>query len=133
MQHLKKYVKHFYRRKLIYSISTLVCSNCAGVFNVNPQSGIEVPRGRGGTSGVGRGFGGVGGEGCAAPHCATKKQSNKWTYGDPAAVHNGRHAEYIRENISSGAEQRDVYATQQIRSLKQKGLSIFPHPPSLLV
>lgn len=29
---------------MIYSISTLVCSICAGVFNVNPQSGIEFPR-----------------------------------------------------------------------------------------
>lgn len=29
---------------MIYSISTLVCSICASVFNVNPQSGIEFPR-----------------------------------------------------------------------------------------
>lgn len=54
----KKVCKAFLRRKLIYSISTLVCSICGGVFNVNPQSGIEFPR-RGGRGWVaGRGAGG---------------------------------------------------------------------------
>lgn len=71
MQHPKKVCKAFLRRKLIYSISTLECSICAGVFNVNPQSGIEFPSG-----------------GRFAAYCATKKQSNQWTYGAPVPVHN---------------------------------------------
>lgn len=41
----QKVCKAFLRRKLIYSISMLVCSIRAGVFNVNPQSGIEFPNG----------------------------------------------------------------------------------------
>lgn len=53
----------------------LVCSICAGVFNVNPQSGTEFPR---------RGGGGWG----LAAYCATKRQSNKWTYGAPVPAHN---------------------------------------------
>lgn len=39
----QKVCKAFLRRKLIYSISMLLCS--LRVFNVNPQSGIEFPNG----------------------------------------------------------------------------------------
>lgn len=81
---------------MIYSISTLVCSICAGVFNVNPQSGIEFPRRGGGDGGVG----GRGGGGGSLLIVQLKGRAISGHMGPRFLCTIKRHAEYIHREHS---------------------------------